>query len=94
MLSFPLGSLNIQVALLYGEGGDALVMSGVELGQVLPKEHFSERFIHCNGPETPEISFADQFCVCKSLVKNPKTSNMGQYGKSNDQHEDFAINQI
>ncbi len=42
MLSFPLGSLNIQVALLYGEGGDALVVSGVELGQVLPKEHILE----------------------------------------------------
>lgn len=38
VLSFPLGSLNIQVALLDGEGGDALVMSGVELSQVLPKE--------------------------------------------------------
>ncbi len=42
MLSFPLGSLNIQVALLYGEGRDALVMSGVELSQVLPKEHILE----------------------------------------------------
>lgn len=38
VLPFPLGSLNIQVALLYGEGGDALVMSGVELSQVLTKE--------------------------------------------------------
>lgn len=38
VLPLPLGPLNIQVALFYGEGGDALVMSGVELSQVLPKE--------------------------------------------------------
>lgn len=32
----PLGSLNIQIALLYSQSGDALVVCSVELRQVLP----------------------------------------------------------
>lgn len=38
VLPLPFGPLNIQVSLFYGEGGDALVMGGVELSEVLPKE--------------------------------------------------------
>lgn len=46
VLPLPLGPLNVQVALFYGEGGDALVMSGVELSQVLPKEPNREHFLN------------------------------------------------
>lgn len=33
--SSPLGPLDIQIAFLYGQSGDALVVCSVELGQVL-----------------------------------------------------------
>lgn len=67
-LPLPLGPLNIQVSLFYGEGGDALVMSGVELSQVLPKE---AKFINFFFFFLYSSSFTAKYA---SLVKSLKTA--------------------